>query len=461
MGVLSALRDGGRLIVQATNAPAMRAVQRRKCSLSTMPSVALPHAYYEEVLTARYAEAVTEVNRKRDGRLNTKFYAEIGDAVFHAGCAALVDHHNGDKRLLTLSAPAGSGKTSFSYALIAGITREADDNPEAPYGCVFVTDQITKADDAYLMLSEMLPGQVAVWTSEHDPAAKTWPKLAALGREPAARFSQAALPHYAVAVVTHQFFLGGNGQHAVNVVRDGRYNPGGRRRALTIIDEQPQAVKVLDIPLSQAAEVHEKLRERYLHIQEPLNNLLRFMSQYPYVQSNKLFRPGLEIDQNKIREQLHWFGTTTADNILKSLGADKTLKATDVSAAAAVFQFAHLLSLGFGVTACENNCVHFCAWQNRLVDKLNPGTILMDATADISGMSRVVPWMIPCCDTAGVLSKFGHCACAKVDQKEPDAASIHCEGASGISAVDGRDHSYKHRARSESLGRVQGGHDRA
>jgi hypothetical protein len=119
--------------------------------LSTMPSVALPHAYYEEVLTARYAEAVTEVNRKRDGRLNTKFYAEIGDAVFHAGCAALVDHHNGDKRLLTLSAPAGSGKTSFSYALIAGITREADDNPEAPYGCVFVTDQITKADDAYLM----------------------------------------------------------------------------------------------------------------------------------------------------------------------------------------------------------------------------------------------------------------------------------------------------------------------
>ena len=72
----------------------------------------------------------------------------------------------------TLSAPAGAGKTSFSYALIAAVTREAEENPAAPFGCVFVVDQIERADTAYRELSELLPGKVAVWTSEHDVGAK-------------------------------------------------------------------------------------------------------------------------------------------------------------------------------------------------------------------------------------------------------------------------------------------------
>ena len=159
-----------------------------------------------QALRARFDEAVTEINPTRGGRLTTMFYAKTGDAVFTAGCAALNDHCTGTKRMHTLSAPAGAGKTSFSYALIAAVTQEAEDNPEAPYGCVFVVDQIERADTAYRELSELLPGKVAVWTSEHDVGAKEWPKLAALGKTPAARFDRAALRHYPVAVVTHKLF---------------------------------------------------------------------------------------------------------------------------------------------------------------------------------------------------------------------------------------------------------------
>jgi hypothetical protein len=343
-----------------------------------------------QALRARYDAAVAEINPARSGRLTTPFYAKTGDAMFTAGCAALDDHYTGTKRMHTLSAPAGAGKTSFAYTLIAAVTREAEENPAAPYGCVFVVDQIERADTAYSQLSEIIPGQVAIWTSEHDVGAKEWPKLAALGRTPAARFHQAALPHSPVAIVTHNQFMGNNSHHALNVSRGGYLNPGGRRRALTIIDEQPQAVSVLDIQLSQAEAVREKLRKQYPHATEPMNNLLRFMEKYPYVQSNKLFRPGMEIDKDEIREQLAWFGTTDAEYVLKSLNAN----AEDVPATA-VFQFAHLLSLGFGLTACENNSVHFCAWKNRLVGKLEPGTVLLDATADIAGVSKVIPWMTP------------------------------------------------------------------
>ena len=36
--------------------------------------------------------------------------------------------------------------------------------PDAPYGAVFVVDQIEKADSVYRDLNELLPGKVAIWT---------------------------------------------------------------------------------------------------------------------------------------------------------------------------------------------------------------------------------------------------------------------------------------------------------
>src|SRR5262249_1587277 len=177
--------------------------------------------------------------------------------------------------------------------------------------------------------------------------------------------------------------------------------PGGRRRALTLIDEQPrEAVVVLDLQLSQAVKVREKLLVTHPHIKEHLDNLLKLMEQYHYVQSNKLYRPGIEIARNLLNEQLAWVGAREATNVLKSVGGESAF-ANDGDDdqqrrdPARLFKFANLLRQGFGYTACENNLVWFLAWENHLVGKLNPGTILLDATADIDGVSRIVPWMAP------------------------------------------------------------------
>ena len=68
-------------------------------------------------------------------QLTNAFYANIGDAIFEAGYGALQDSEaaEGDRthtpRLRVMPAPMGSGKTSFSQALIAAVVRLGDDPP--------------------------------------------------------------------------------------------------------------------------------------------------------------------------------------------------------------------------------------------------------------------------------------------------------------------------------------------
>ena len=131
-----------------------------------MPTnVAMPE---REALRALYDEAVAEIQPNRACDLTAGFYARTGDAVFNAGSLALSDAITDTRRIHTVSAPAGGGKTSFAYALIAAVTRYANNRPDAPYGAVFVVDQIDKADSVYRELSALLPGEVAIWTKDHD-----------------------------------------------------------------------------------------------------------------------------------------------------------------------------------------------------------------------------------------------------------------------------------------------------
>ena len=73
------------------------------------------------MLRALYDEAIKQINPSRSAiDLTTGFYAETGNAVFDAGYLALSDFCKGSvgpRRLHVVSAPAGGGKTSYSYAL--------------------------------------------------------------------------------------------------------------------------------------------------------------------------------------------------------------------------------------------------------------------------------------------------------------------------------------------------------
>jgi hypothetical protein len=329
-------------------------------------------------LRTLYDRAIGEINPSRNGMLTTHFYAKTGDAVFNAGYLALSDAVTGTRRMHTVSAPAGAGKTSYSYAFIAAMQRYTETTSDAPYGIVFVVDQIEKADKVYCDLNVLMPGKVAIWTRDHDSNCKKPEKV----QSPAARFVAEELRHYPIVVVTHKFYLGTRGHLACNVVRQGVLG----QRALTIVDERPDEAPSLDLMLSEAEAVREALIEQYPNTKEHLDALLRFMEQYSYAPANTLYRPGVELDPNKVNEELGWFRTGAAQRLSKSAsripGVDK------------LFAFAKALVVGRACVATSGALTHFFGYEEQRVIDRSAGTILLDATADVDGISNIVPWRV-------------------------------------------------------------------
>jgi hypothetical protein len=160
------------------------------------------------VLRQGYDAAINEIDSARQPqRLTNAYYSQIGNAIFEAGWSAL-EHSEAARRglrvstrLQVVSAPMGTGKTSFTVAFITALVRLADSNPDMPKGCVFLVEQIPKAEDMFVDLSKLLPGKVAVWTRDHDVNCSTPLKVI-----PSKKFSVDDLENYPVAIVTHAFY---------------------------------------------------------------------------------------------------------------------------------------------------------------------------------------------------------------------------------------------------------------
>jgi len=85
-------------------------------------------------LRMEFDAAVIQLDQSRSGsKLTTDFYRRIGDSVFDAGYQALQDFvascvgdhgaPNEAHRMHVVSAPVGSGKTSFSLAFVTALVR--------------------------------------------------------------------------------------------------------------------------------------------------------------------------------------------------------------------------------------------------------------------------------------------------------------------------------------------------
>ena len=349
-----------------------------------------------QALRALYDEAVTQINTSRPAiNLSTGFYADTGNAVFEAGYLALSDYCAYQKtperralatysgfmtsvhRLHVVSAPAGGGKTSFSFALMMALTRYAEETPKAPYGCILVVDQIKKADDVYRELNELMPGKVAVWTTGHDRGSKKINKIC----YPSAKFKRNELQNYPIIVVMHAFYNGTKGNMAHAVVRDGKYQPS---RALVIVDERPEEVELFETTLKDAQDVREKLEAKRPDTKERLDALMRCVVPFTFSQySNTITRPSDHVRQALVGEQLQWFTTSEAANIVRDHKAE-------IPGLDQVFGFARALTVGCAFAAPTAHVVRFVAWQSKLI--VRPGTVLLDATADIDGVSHICPW---------------------------------------------------------------------
>jgi hypothetical protein len=344
-------------------------------------------------LRMEFDAAIIQLDQSRPGsKLTTDFYRRIGDSVFDAGYQGLQDfvvHHHPDfdgpsTRMQVVSAPVGSGKTSFSLAFVTALVRCAEQAPMAPYGALVVVNQIEKADTTFRDLNALLPGQIAVWTTEHDPACKQ-PKVERKVPEPAAQFTKGDLQNYPVAVVTHAFFGGKGHQKARQVVHNGKL----QRRALTVIDERIEEVTVFDIAYSDTERVRELVMasEEHAGVVGPhMEQLVKFMFARSF-NGPSIERPIDDREAWAVTDKLQWFTTEAASDFVRTNSGD--------SSVVAVFGFARTLAKGYAFIVRNSGgerTTRYIGYESNLI--IDPGTLLLDATADIDGVVQLCPWRV-------------------------------------------------------------------
>jgi hypothetical protein len=361
----------------------------------TTPASLPPQAFNPVVLEVQHAQAVREIEdqRAQHGQLTTGINAEVGASILTAGKLSLAKSNTGERETgpstqFVVAAPPGTGKTSHAIALMIAVVRIASVDPTKPSGCLFVVDQIKKADDIWRQIEELLPGEVAVWTSDHDVGCRKPERII-----PVKKYRVDDLEHHPIAIVTQAFLRGPRGDKARWVDQQGHKAP----RALTIFDEQTKEVEVYDVQfgdVSKVKEAIERRREWALLIVPKMLPLLDFC----YGQSRRSLddqpahaweTPADDPLAWGVASDLDWFTTEFAEQYVRS-NASEINKLEQVFGLAA--QMARNCAFIYRRGGGENG-THFVGY----VPAPTPTTssILLDATSDIDGVIELCGWCEP------------------------------------------------------------------
>jgi hypothetical protein len=250
----------------------------------------------------------------------------------------------------------GSGKTSFAMALITAVVRLHAKDPSvgasastAPFGCLWVVEQMPKADVMYRELSKLLAGQGGRVVHGSHIECKHPTKVL----QPAARFAKDDLQHYPVAIVTHAFF-GGN--KARRVLHEGKLRP----RALTVIDERPEEVTVFDIEYSAAERVRERVKADHQHTETvglQMDALVSFMFPRTFG-GGSVEKPTDEQKAWEAADGLQWFATAEASAFIRDNHGIPDVEAVFGFAKALAQSYAFIARVGGeqrGGPGCLNN----------------------------------------------------------------------------------------------------------
>ncbi|MBO0904669.1 DEAD/DEAH box helicase family protein [Jiella sp. MQZ13P-4] len=299
------------------------------------------------------------------------FNKEVAEAVLNGGFAALEDSFRQSPRYQVISAPTGSGKSSYAWALVGAVVQA-----EADSSALFLCETIHQCEDTYRELTKLVPPEhLAIWTGAHDAKKPLEDIQRDYGFEPSARFHANDLPNKRVVVATHAFYKGARGRLAMEY--------RGRDRTLTVVDERPKEVSVFDIDQGDVGKVrdwaigHFGGESEAVRALRALHDYLGDAWEIERSEGGKNFRA-------LRRSDLSWFTSLEAREV--SAGEGEQLPARVVS-------FAQALSTGYAFMARYEGSSHGGRFVGYRMDlPIMPGTILLDATSDIDGVSSLVPW---------------------------------------------------------------------
>jgi hypothetical protein len=365
----------------------------------------------QAVLRAAFDQVVNEINQQRNitsaqkDQLCQPFYKAVGDAVFEASFEALCDGYDPAQatiadtdrnRLHLISAPVGSGKSTFTIAFLAAVARTYP-----KIGCLLAIDRIERADDCYHQLKSLIPGKVAIWTVDHDPTrrkANDPERKVHVAKED--RYSRRELRHFPIIIITHAMF---SGTHQGM----GRQWDYGQRQFMAI-DERLDDWIIWDIKRSDAVTAQEIVAERPGKTDkiadEHLRTLVIFIDNVRKHIGNNLSSPSGDGGNDlwsEAAKELHWFTTDQAHRYNHRLGQYRDVQelvrniedaTREQRCISGVFGFARGLAQGCAF-ATGGNVPHFLAYEPSR--PLPPGCLLLDATADIDHLNEICAWRKP------------------------------------------------------------------
>lgn len=284
--------------------------------------------------------------------------------------------------MAVVAAAPGMGKSTLAKAFMVALVKASedhrrDDGGRWPLGAVLLVHHVETAQRAYDELNALLPGRVAVFSREHDNARPPY----AGGRTD--RFDVDDLQTYPLLVVTHEFYKGIRGEAARSYTCDGLTFP----RVLTFIDEKVNEVELYDVPLSEITKVHEFILKdsEAPPMVEVASRALHAFASPKFHGDYQLETPAQDPEGWKVPQELEWFTTDAAGRYMRSRGAKQGAPNVE-----AVFSFGASVAKGQAFVARANKVTRFVGYESALPQV--PGMVLLDATADIDGVSELCPW---------------------------------------------------------------------
>lgn len=319
-------------------------------------------------LTNAYEAAIQEQALLRN-KIVTPFDRQVAESIFTAGLLAIEDRARDVSQYRVVSAPTGSGKSSFAQAFIKAFVEVY---PEG--SALFLVETIQQAEDTYQGMSSLLGREkVAVWTSAHDLHTSPETIRHQHGFLPDQRFTVDQLATYPVAIVTHNFYKKSRSAKAT-VYR-------GKARKITFIDERIEDVSIYDVDTGLIKVVRDRIAERHSSTLEHVHQLTQLHDHLEALWQSASGRSAFdEIPEGK-KINLDWFRSEQASNYIAS--SDDQVRN--------VFGFGRALANGFAFLArydVHGKGARFVGYEMNM--PLRPGMILLDATADIDGVSLLV-----------------------------------------------------------------------
>jgi hypothetical protein len=326
----------------------------------------------QDPLTVTYWNEVENLMHMRGPQGVTPFAHSVAQAVLDAALLALQDRVSGNAVHRTLAASTGSGKSSFSWCLVAALLKTVPDS-----SVLYVCPDVRQTEATYIELSKIIEEEdMAIWTGGHDAGSSLIQiKKAFGGFEPMTpRFWKGDLETRRVAIVSHHWYIEKKGvAPAMNYL--------GHPRTVHIIDERLSEVKLVDIDQGDVTKARDFMVAENGG-DSPAAAALTALHDYMHT-IWKTDRNGSGSYRAMSNSELEWF---------KSVDAETMQRQSMKECVSDALAFGRALVAGHAFLARyrdEKKGGRFLGY--HLVLPILPGSLLLDASAPIDGVKHLNP----------------------------------------------------------------------